>query len=488
MTFLPAVVASRFRVFTVLVTGVLILAAFNLGFRLDREFVGEWDESLYATTAWEMHKTGEWIATTFHGVLDYYNSKPPLNAWLIVLSFKTLGVNLIALRLSAVVAAWLTIAVLVCWVWKHIGNTTAVMSGLVLATTFGLFYPHAGRSANTDAVFTLLVVLTVVALWSAQHRPWRLMWLGPILAAVFMLRGMGILMPLAIVTVYEVVTFGIRRRGRWVPTVAATMLLLLPVAAWTAARWRIDQAEFLKRVFWYDFVARSVSTIEDHPGSVFYYLNILQKHQYDWIAAAVLAWLLFPVAWAKVRELVRIRRGDETTRTLLIVWALVALGIPTLMRTKLAWYLHPFYPVFAIGVGAVLAQAWGRAAAQAGGWRSRRSVALAAVLVLALGVAEGKLIWYSYHHRDLASSTQGVLLSAQDDLRGRSVFRRRWDRAEMFVIQALIGAKYGLAVNEADFLRNSRPGDCLMSSKALHNPALLLLRHVGLHYLYKRTE
>jgi hypothetical protein len=36
--------------------------------------------------------------------------------------------------------------------------------------------------------------------------------------------------------------------------------------------------------------------------------------------------------------------------------------------------------------------------------RSRRSLALGIIVVLTLGVAEGKLIWYSYHHRDLARS------------------------------------------------------------------------------------
>jgi 4-amino-4-deoxy-L-arabinose transferase-like glycosyltransferase len=365
---LSAIVARRIPLFPVLVTAVLLLAAFNLGFRLDRELVREWDESLYATTAWEMHRSGEWIGTTFHGVLDYYNTKPPLSAWLIVLSFKALGVNLIALRMSSVVAAWLSIALLVWWARTHIDESTALWSGLVLATTFGFFYPHAGRTANTDAIFTLLVMLTIFALWSSRDRPWRLIGLGPILAAVFLLRGMGVLLPAIIVVWYELAAHGVRRPGRWWPTAAALVVFLLPVAAWGAARWQIDGWTFLEHLFWYDFVARSTSDIENHPGSLLYYPNILLKHHYDWIAAALLSLLVFPVPWTGDRAVLRLRRADATPYTLLTMWGVVALLVPTLMRTKLPWYLHTFYPLFALGVGAILAQAWRRASAAPGGW------------------------------------------------------------------------------------------------------------------------
>lgn len=488
MSLLPLIVAPRLRLFPVLATGVLLLAAFNLCFRLDAEIVREWDESLYATTAWEMQRSGDWIATTFRGALDYYNTKPPLNVWLIATSFNLLGVNLIALRMASVTAAWLTVAVLVWWVRKHIGEAIAILSGVVLATCFAFFYVHSGRSANTDAIFTLLIVLTVVTLWGARARRWCLLWLGPILAAVFLLRGMAILLPLAVIFVYEMVEFGFRRRHRWLPTVGAAALFLLPVGAWMWARWQLDELKFLERVFWYDFVARSVTTIERHPGSVFYYLDVLLKHQYDWLAAAVLAWMLFPVPWTKLPEFVRFRRGDTSPCTLLLIWAAVALVIPTLMRTKLAWYLHPFYPVFAIGVAWVLAHARSRAAELARGWRAGRAVALGMVLVLALGVAEGKLIWFSYHHRDLRSSSQGLLLAEREGLCGRSVFRNRWNRAEMFVIEAMVGATHRLAPDMADFLRDSRRGDYLMSSRESRNPALVLVRTVGRNHLYKRVD
>jgi hypothetical protein len=90
---------------------ILTLAAWNVGYRLDRDIVAAWDESLYGTTAAEMLAGGDWVVTTFRGQVDYYNAKPPLNVWLIALSFWAFGINLVSLRLVSALSALLTIVV-----------------------------------------------------------------------------------------------------------------------------------------------------------------------------------------------------------------------------------------------------------------------------------------------------------------------------------------------------------------------------------------
>ena len=357
----------------------------------------------------------------------------------------------------------------------------------MLSTLFAFYYVHGARHANTDAINTLLVVLVVVVLWGARARPWRLAWLGPVLAAVFLLRGMAILLPIAIVATDELLTFGTRRRGRWAPTAAALALFAAPVGAWMAARWQIDQWKFLSQLFWYDFVARTVRAIEDHPGSVFFYLDVLQKHHFDWLVAAVAAAALYPVSRATLRALVS--GGDRRTLRAgpLVAWAAAALLVPTLMSTKTAWYLHPFYPVFAIGAGAIFAQGIRRAADAPGRWRWRPR-ALVAVIVLAACVAQGRLIWYSYHQRELSTSSQGILLAERDRLKGKVVFRRRLDRAEIFVLHAMVGATHRLAPDASIFMRDSKPGDYLLTRLPHTDPALRIVRIQREYLLYVRTE
>jgi 4-amino-4-deoxy-L-arabinose transferase-like glycosyltransferase len=79
--------------YPLLAASVLVLAAANLFVRLGQEVVTDWDEALYAITASELLQSKQWIATTFLGELDYYNSKPPLNTWLIAFAFETFGAN-----------------------------------------------------------------------------------------------------------------------------------------------------------------------------------------------------------------------------------------------------------------------------------------------------------------------------------------------------------------------------------------------------------
>src|SRR5690348_14930573 len=94
---------------------ILALAAFNLTYRLGSEIVTEWDESLYALSAWETATTGHWVAHRLLGAVDYYNSKPPLNVWLIAGAFKLFGTGLLALRLTSAISAWLAVLTLQIW-------------------------------------------------------------------------------------------------------------------------------------------------------------------------------------------------------------------------------------------------------------------------------------------------------------------------------------------------------------------------------------
>jgi 4-amino-4-deoxy-L-arabinose transferase-like glycosyltransferase len=479
------------RHYAVLATSVLGLAAFNLMFHLGSEAVSEWDESMYAISAWEMGKTGNLAATTFLGALDYYNSKPPLNVWLIAVSFKAFGTNLVSLRLVSVISAWLTVAVLQSWARRAFGPAVALFAGLVLATSFGFVYVHSGRTAETDALFALLVLLTAVTLWAEERQPWHRAWLGAIAAAVFLLRGMAVLMPLGIVLAVLIwknrtIAHG---RPRWLPslpTISAVMLFVVPVCAWGFARWRVDRWTFFDKLFNYDFVARSLTVIEDHPGSPLYYVNILQKNQYDWLLAGIAALVLFPVSWPQARNRLRLLwQGDDRLGVLLASWAAMTFLIPTMMRTKLPWYLNPFYPVFALGIASILLR--GLIQDAHGAW-GRRQAFLGIAILTALGIAEGKLLWDPLHYRDVNDSVQGLLLQEKERLKNHAVFQPHWDRAELFVASGVVGVERAQAGRVETFWRESRPGDCLISVRHLSDPGLVQVRSSRHHTLYCRAE
>jgi 4-amino-4-deoxy-L-arabinose transferase-like glycosyltransferase len=474
---------SRPRRYGALVVGVLALAAFNLTFRIGRESLTEWDESLYANSALEMIQSGRWVATTSGGVLDYSNSKPPLNVWLIAVSLKTFGASLIVIRLASMLAAWLTVALVLVWGWRRFSPATGLFSALVLSTCFGFLYVHSGRTANPDAMLTLLLLLIVITLDAARQRPWLRAWLGPLLAGVFMLKGMAVAMPLLLVMAIE------RRRrmsahDRWQPLVVALLAFAVPVGAWAVARWQVDGWMFFARLFFQDFVALSTSSLDNQGGSPFFYVNILQKHHYDWMIAAVAVAVLFPPAsWASFRRSLAFWRSDDDLKVLMGWWIAIALIVPSLMQTKLPWYVNPLYPALAIGVGAALSYGFSRTGRPTHHWKL-----LVAMVLMAALVAEAKLVWYSYRYRALEHSVQGLLLVEADRIRGTRVYNTSWNHAEHFVLRALVQAEPGNVTTVEEFLARSAPGEFLVLPAGTVHPALEQVAMTGTYGLYGRAR
>ena len=108
------------------------------------------------------------------------------------------------------------------------------------------------------------------------------------------------------------------------------------------------------------------------------------------------------------------------------------------MATKLAWYVNPFYPVLAIGVTLVIVAALDAFKLST---QRREHLLVASIVMLGFVVAEGKLIWYSYHQRDLSGSLQGFFLESRHMVEGRRVMAERWDPADQFVLEHLAGGR-----------------------------------------------
>jgi hypothetical protein len=175
--------------------------------------------------------------------------------------------------------------------------------------------------------------------------------------------------------------------------------------------------------------------------------------------------------------------------------------VPTLMQTKLPWYLNPFYPMFALGVGWLLGRVSHTASIpdRSGSTCStvqrrwalspvQRRSTMAAVVVGALGVAEGKLIWHSFNQRALEGSAQELLMQSADHLRGQVVHRGAWTRAETFVVRGIVEGEVAVSGSVEHFLATGSAQDFLLADGVLSDPRLVAVRSNGAHALFRRRD
>src|ERR1051326_3941786 len=80
---------------------LLLVSASVLFFRLQRNKLQSWDEAVYAESAKEMARDGDWLTPHWNG--EPFYQKPPLAIWVTAILFRLFGVNELSARaLSAV--------------------------------------------------------------------------------------------------------------------------------------------------------------------------------------------------------------------------------------------------------------------------------------------------------------------------------------------------------------------------------------------------
>lgn len=196
------------------------------------------DEGRYASVAWEMLRSGDWLTPTLNGLPFFH--KPPLFYWITGAALSVAGLTEIAARAASIFGATLGALSLYLFTRRWCGQAPARRALWVLLVQ--PLFLVGGQFANLDMLVAGCITATVLALAHAAlcfeqglaHR--RALWLGYCLAALGVLaKGLiGFVIPAMVVGLWLV----LRRRWRTVwalmsPTGA--MLFLLVAAPWFLA-------------------------------------------------------------------------------------------------------------------------------------------------------------------------------------------------------------------------------------------------------------
>jgi outer membrane protein assembly factor BamB len=330
---------------------VLAILAFSVIFFVNLGSGPLWaaDEQVYSQWAFHMVKTGDYFTPWGNGGVLFWIGKPPLNMWLMALSYQFLGVSNFTSRLSSAVFGSLSL-VLVFYLGKKLYNpAVGVLSALILGT-FTTFYEYA-RRAMTDVPFVFFIMASVYffVVSDKKENDKKYAALSGLFFGLALLTKQlqALLIPL-IIFVYLLAT---KRSVRFLFTKRFTLLwalALLIFAPWVIYMYASFGSQFWQAYFVFSVFSRTVTSVEGHAHSYLYYFTNFASNEsivYVVLLPFAVGFALFNAAFKRAKE-----------DALILAWMIVVLAVFTFAQTKLYYYILPAFPAFAIAISSLLYQ------------------------------------------------------------------------------------------------------------------------------------
>jgi len=313
-----------------------------------------------------MVESGDWLVPRYEGRAFF--DKPVLTYWLMAGSMSALGPTYAAARLVPVLAA-LALALASAWLGVLLFDRRSALAGALVLASTPAFLSFA-RIAMSDMLLALWTTLAV-ALALRAYRPRPPAWVAPALGAA---RGLGFATKGPIVLVVAGVALLLlllRERERPLPFDAVSLGLAGGAFAvlglgWFALVYARLGAGPLVYFFLRENLERFAGEAYDVGRPLWFYPPAFLAEGLPWSCFLPLA------LW----RLLRGGGAERASTRLLACWAALVVGLLSLSRGKIDYYLLPVYPPLSLVVGRYLA---------GGSWRALdRGVAR---VVLALGAA-----------------------------------------------------------------------------------------------------
>lgn len=326
---------------------VLLLAALLFLWWLGGRDFWAPNEQYFAEGAREMVVDGEWAVPHVNGVVS--TDKPPFFFWLIALLSLPFGeVTHWTARLPSVFAGLGTLAITMRLGSRFLGPRTAVLGGLVLATTY-MFWEQS-RWVQTDAVLCFLIWVALAAFVEFRAgerdgaRAGVLFWFA--LALAVLTKGpVGLLLPLGIAVV---VLLGDRKIGRWrdfAPWAGPGVFLAVIVAWMLLATFGSGGEYSVWGALQEHFVDRGIHGLH-HKRPPWYYFEVLPGVVMPWTflipGAMVVAW----------------RRRLPFDRFLLVTFWFIVIFF-SISTEKRELYALPALPALALMIASLVAKLCG---------------------------------------------------------------------------------------------------------------------------------
>lgn len=334
---------SNFEVLFIVFT--LAVACFTIFYKLGNAPIYIWDEAIYACNSLDMAKSGDLLVLKIDGVVNTYNSKPPLVNWLQALCVRIWGSTEFAIRLPSALAALGTCLILLVFSHRTLHNVIiGCISVLILATTFGFIRHHVSRTGDLDAVLVMWITfysstaLHYFLMPDKGHRIYlSLITFGIVMA--FLTKSVAGLLPLPGLLIVGILNKRIKDLIR-IPFLYFCILIFLCVYFGFYFLREYASPGSLDTSFQSEYLRFFQNIMPWHEQPVYFYMTTLYARFIPYL-------FIFPFAlYFAFRQ-----KNMKPLTMALIIFILVYLVIISIPKVKLEWYDAPVYPFLCLILG-----------------------------------------------------------------------------------------------------------------------------------------
>jgi 4-amino-4-deoxy-L-arabinose transferase-like glycosyltransferase len=320
---------------------IIIVASYLFFFyHLGSYSLKEPDEGRYAEIPREMVETGDYVVPHLNYVR--YFEKPPLFYWMTALSYRVFGINEWSFRIPNAVAALLGVVVTYLFAARWFGGKTALISALILMSSFGYF--AMAHIVTIDMLFAVLLFISLLCFYEFYRsgKPLFLYLFFTALALAILAKG-----PVAAIllgTNILLFLFTEKRLSFLKEMVSVKGLLLFSTIA---APWfiliSIQEKEFFQFFFIDQHLLRFLTTKHKRSGPLYYFLPVLVGG-------------LFPWSVFLPRAVIQLWRVKELK--LFFIWSAVVFVFFSVSGSKLPAYILPVFPAVSLILGSLFETGW----------------------------------------------------------------------------------------------------------------------------------
>lgn len=315
---------------------LFLLLIFITFYNLGNFKVNDWDESRHGVSAYEMLKNNNYILNTYNYKNDYWNLKPPISFWMIMLSYKILGPSVFSMRLYSALSIIILAIVVVNFIRKKYDKSTSIIWLFLFCCCAPIYYNHMGRNGDADAIALLFLTLSMIFMLKIKENIKNLYLAGFFFSLVFLTKSWHALSIVAVGGLFLIIT-GIIKKIKIKEWLCFILSFTIPIGTWAVLRYLKDGSKFFVNMIQYDLLKRTSTGIEGNGENFLYYFKYLIAHN----LFQVLSITILVVGLITILKKIKLNFINKNDCIGYLLWILVPLILFSLAKTKLDWYIIP---------------------------------------------------------------------------------------------------------------------------------------------------